>query len=80
MHGKIADMNTPIASATPKLPVDNKLHYRTMPMKSLFSSTKHRKLGKKTWEGLSTPNVSMISSSPLPPPPHTHQTQAELTI
>ena len=44
LHGNITDMGTLIATATPRLPVDDKLHYHTMPMKSL--SSKPRKLGK----------------------------------
>ena len=42
LHGKTANMDTPISSATPRLPVDNKLHYNTMPMKWLSSSIKPR--------------------------------------
>ena len=39
MHGKIADLDKPTSSATPRLPVD-KLHYYTIPTKQLLSSIK----------------------------------------
>ena len=58
LHGNITDMDTPIFSATPRLPVDNKLHYHTMPMKWLSLNSEIR---LKIQGGLSTPNVSMIS-------------------
>ena len=30
MHGKLGDVDTPISSPIPRLPVDSKLHYDTM--------------------------------------------------
>ena len=74
LHGKIADMDTPISSATHKLPVDNKVHYHTsiIPCQwndSLLSLNPEIRL--KIHGGLSTPNVKMHFFSP-----HTHQTQS----
>ena len=66
-------MGTPISIATPRLPVDNKLYYLTMPMKRLSSS------GMKIQGGLSVPNVSIIFSLHTHTHTHTHtRVEAEL--
>ena len=68
LHGKIADIDTPISSATPRLPV---IHYHTMPMKWPLNP----EIRWKIQGGLSTPNVRIFFTA------LTHQThKAELTI
>ena len=65
-------MDTPVSSPTPRLPVDSKLHYHTMPMAWLLSSLTTRNYAENPGRTLYTHYQHDLF------PPHPHQTQGRV--